>query len=52
LLLDLIASDDHFSGLFSGRPARDIMDEEGISMDTFKGAFERGHLFASGIGTI
>ncbi|KAL3495995.1 hypothetical protein BJX62DRAFT_146313 [Aspergillus germanicus] len=33
--IDLIASDYHFSGLFS-------MDEEGIGMDTFKGAFERG----------
>lgn len=27
------------------------MDEEGISMDKFKEAFEKGNLFASGIGT-
>lgn len=48
---DLIAFDHRFSRLFSGRPARDIMDEEGISMDSFKEAFEKGNLFASGIGT-
>ncbi|KAJ0413345.1 FAD binding domain-containing protein [Aspergillus carlsbadensis] len=46
---DLIAFDHRFSRLFSGRPARDIMDEEGISMDAFKEAFEKGNLFASGI---
>ncbi|BCS26562.1 putative FAD monooxygenase [Aspergillus puulaauensis] len=46
---DLIAFDHRFSRLFSGRPARDIMDEEGISMDSFKEAFEKGNLFASGI---
>lgn len=48
---DLIAFDHRFSRLFSGRPARDIMDAEGISMDAFKDAFEKGNLFASGIGT-
>jgi len=26
------------------------MDEEGISMDEFREAFEKGNLFASGIG--
>jgi hypothetical protein len=26
------------------------MDEEGISMEVFKEAFEKGNLFASGIG--
>ena len=26
------------------------MDEEGISMDEFKEAFEKGNMFASGIG--
>ncbi|KAI9369456.1 FAD binding domain-containing protein [Aspergillus egyptiacus] len=46
---DLIAFDHRFSRLFSGRPARDIMDEEGISMDEFKEAFEKGNMFASGI---
>ncbi|KAF2997195.1 hypothetical protein E8E13_006404 [Curvularia kusanoi] len=46
---DLIQFDHKFSRLFSGRPAKDIMDEEGISMDTFKDAFQKGNLFASGI---
>lgn len=27
------------------------MDGEGISMEEFKAAFEKGHMFASGIGT-
>lgn len=47
---DLIAFDHRFSRLFSGRPAKDVMDEEGISMDEFKEAFEKGNMFASGIG--
>ncbi|KAL2825188.1 FAD binding domain-containing protein [Aspergillus cavernicola] len=46
---DLIAFDHQFSRLFSGRPARDIMDEAGISMEVFKEAFEKGNMFASGI---
>ncbi|KAF5977247.1 putative phenol 2-monooxygenase [Fusarium bulbicola] len=45
----LIDFDHKFSRLFSGRPAKDIMDEEGISMDEFREAFEKGNLFASGI---
>lgn len=49
---DLIAFDHRFSRLFSGRPARDIMDEEGISMEVFKEAFEKGNMFASGIGML
>ena len=48
---DLIAFDHKFSRLFSGRPAKDVMDSEGISMEEFKDAFEKGHMFASGIGT-
>lgn len=28
------------------------MDEEGISMDEFKDAFEKGNMFASGIGKL
>ena len=47
---DLINFDHKFSRLFSGRPARDILDEEGISMDEFKNAFAKGNEFASGIG--
>ncbi|KAI6754689.1 hypothetical protein HG530_012441 [Fusarium avenaceum] len=46
----LIDFDHKFSRFFSGRPAKDIMDEEGISMEAFKEAFEKGNLFASGIG--
>ncbi|KAL4910070.1 hypothetical protein BDW74DRAFT_186316 [Aspergillus multicolor] len=46
---DLIAFDSRYSRLFSGRPARDIMNEEGISMDVFKDAVKKGRLFASGI---
>ncbi|CAG9996290.1 unnamed protein product [Clonostachys byssicola] len=45
----LIEFDHKFSRLFSGRPAKDIMDEEGISMDEFRDAFQKGNLFASGI---
>ncbi|KAL5585820.1 hypothetical protein FOVSG1_013512 [Fusarium oxysporum f. sp. vasinfectum] len=45
----LIDFDHKFSRLFSGRPAKDIMDEEGISMEEFKEAFEKGNMFASGI---
>jgi len=46
---DLIEFDHKFSRLFSGRPAKDVMDEEGISMGEFKSAFEKGNLFASGV---
>ena len=46
---DLIDFDHRFSRLFSGRPAKDVMDEEGISMADFKTAFEKGNMFASGI---
>lgn len=49
---DLIDFDHKFSRLFSGRPAKDVMDEEGISMDEFKNAFEKGNMFASGIGKL
>jgi phenol 2-monooxygenase len=47
---DLIEFDRKFSRLFSGRPAKDVMDAEGISMDEFKNAFVKGNMFASGIG--
>ncbi|KAJ9608456.1 hypothetical protein H2200_007444 [Cladophialophora chaetospira] len=46
---DLIDFDHRFSRLFSGRPAKDVLDEEGISMDEFKSAFQKGNLFASGV---
>ncbi|KAK3620712.1 hypothetical protein LTR56_023229 [Elasticomyces elasticus] len=46
---DLIDFDAKFSRLFSGRPAKDVMDAEGISMAEFEEAFEKGNMFASGI---
>ncbi|KAI9719954.1 MAG: hypothetical protein M1828_005992 [Chrysothrix sp. TS-e1954] len=46
---DLIDFDHRFSRLFSGRPAKDAMDEAGVSMAEFKEAFEKGNMFASGI---
>lgn len=46
----LIAFDHRFSRLFSGRPTKDIMDEEGVNVEEFKKAFEKGNEFASGIG--
>ena len=49
---DLIEFDRKFSRLFSGRPAKDVMDAEGISMDEFKEAFVKGNMFASGIGML
>jgi phenol 2-monooxygenase (NADPH) len=42
--------DHRFSRLSSGRPAKGVMDEEGISMSELKDAFEKGNMFASGIG--
>lgn len=48
----LIAFDHRFSRLFSGRPTKDIMDEEGVNMEEFKKAFEKGNEFASGIGKL
>ncbi|KAI1802409.1 putative phenol 2-monooxygenase [Daldinia bambusicola] len=46
---DLIDFDHRFSRLFSGRPAKDVMDAEGVSMEEFKEAFLKGNLFASGL---
>lgn len=46
---DLIEFDHKFSRLFSGRPAKDVADEAGISMSEFKEAFVKGNLFASGV---
>jgi hypothetical protein len=46
---DLIAFDHKFSRLFSGRPAKDVMDESGVNMDEFKDAFLKGNMFASGL---
>ncbi|KAM7214406.1 phenol hydroxylase [Rhypophila decipiens] len=46
---DLIDFDHKFSRLFSGRPAKDVMDAEGVSMEEFKDAFLKGNMFASGL---
>lgn len=46
---DLIEFDHKFSRLFSGRPAKDVMDEAGVSMSAFKDAFIKGNMFASGL---
>jgi len=46
---DLIDFDQRFAKLFSGRPAKDVMDAEGVSMDEFKDAFLKGNMFASGL---
>ncbi|KAJ7608773.1 phenol hydroxylase [Roridomyces roridus] len=45
----LIDFDHRFSRLFSGRPAKDVMDAEGVSMEVFKDAFLKGNMFASGL---
>jgi phenol 2-monooxygenase len=44
----LIDFDHRFSRLFSGKPAKDVADEMGVSMDVFKDAFVKGNKFASG----
>lgn len=41
---ELIAFDHKFSRLFSGRPARDVMDETGVSMEEFNKAFNMSHM--------
>jgi phenol 2-monooxygenase len=41
---ELIAFDHKFSRLFSGRPAKDILDETGVSMEAFSKAFEVSHM--------
>ncbi|KAK8172947.1 FAD binding domain-containing protein [Phyllosticta citrichinensis] len=45
----LIAFDHQFSRLFTGRPARDIADKEGVSMAALRAAFDRHALFTSGL---
>ncbi|KAK7521413.1 FAD binding domain-containing protein [Phyllosticta citriasiana] len=45
----LIAFDHQFSRLFTGRPARDIADKEGVSMADLRAAFDQNALFTSGL---
>lgn len=46
---DLIDFDHKFSRLFSGRPAKDADDKDGINMDDFRSAYEKSNLFTCGI---
>lgn len=46
---DLIAFDHKISRLFSGRPAKDAADSNGISLEEFKQAHRKGNMFASGL---
>ena len=46
---DLIAFDQRFLRLFSGRPAKDAADEAGISIAKFKDDFEKWRMLASGL---
>ncbi|KAL9089467.1 MAG: hypothetical protein Q9159_002507 [Coniocarpon cinnabarinum] len=46
---ELIDFDHKFSRLFSGRPAKDILDETGVSMAVFKDTFEKAAFFLAGI---
>ncbi|KAI1339789.1 FAD binding domain-containing protein [Xylariaceae sp. FL0016] len=47
---ELIEFDHKFSRLFSGKPAKDILDETGVSMAEFSEAFDKSHMFTSGVG--
>ncbi|KAJ0377795.1 hypothetical protein COL26b_004006 [Colletotrichum chrysophilum] len=47
---DLIAFDGKFSKLFTGRPAKDIMDETGVSSEEFQKAFHTSRMFTTGVG--
>ncbi|KAK3391193.1 phenol hydroxylase [Podospora didyma] len=47
---ELIEFDHKISRLFSGRPAKDVTDAEGVNMEEFKkDMFLKGNLFASGL---
>ncbi|THY55076.1 phenol 2-monooxygenase [Aureobasidium pullulans] len=46
---DLIDFDHKLSRFFSGRPAKDVSDATGVSMDEFKQLFVKGALFACGL---
>jgi phenol 2-monooxygenase (NADPH) len=45
----LIDFDSRFAHMFSGRPAKSLADQAGISMHEFKSTFEKGNAFTSGI---
>ncbi|GKT55658.1 FAD binding domain protein [Colletotrichum tofieldiae] len=46
---DLIAFDGKFSKLFTGRPAKDIQNETGVSDDEFQKAFHTSRMFTTGV---
>jgi phenol 2-monooxygenase len=46
---ELIAFDHKWSRLFSGRPAKDIMDAEGISVEQFRQVMEANVMFFTGL---
>ncbi|CAH7672901.1 FAD binding domain-domain-containing protein [Phakopsora pachyrhizi] len=45
---ELIEFDQRFARLFSGKPASDVLDSEGISMEDFQKTMEKGNKFSSG----
>ncbi|KAK1585144.1 FAD binding domain-containing protein [Colletotrichum navitas] len=47
---DLIAFDGKFSKLFTGRPAKDIQNETGVTDDELQQAFHKSRMFTSGVG--
>lgn len=46
---DLIDFDHKFSRMFSGRPAKDENDQEGVNMSDFKATYEKSNLFTCGL---
>ncbi|POW05903.1 hypothetical protein PSHT_10597 [Puccinia striiformis] len=45
---DLIEFDQKFARLFSGKPAKDVLDESGISVEEFQRTMQKGNIFSSG----
>ncbi|KAA1128931.1 hypothetical protein PGTUg99_006310 [Puccinia graminis f. sp. tritici] len=45
---ELIEFDQKFARLFSGKPAKDVLDESGISMEEFQRTVQKGNIFSSG----
>ncbi|PLW21455.1 hypothetical protein PCANC_04976 [Puccinia coronata f. sp. avenae] len=45
---ELIEFDRKFARLFSGKPAKDVLDESGISLEEFQTTVLKGNIFSSG----
>lgn len=45
---ELIQFDQKFARLFSGKPAKDVLDETGISLQEFQSTAQKGNIFSSG----